>query len=76
MKLSVSLPQDDVIILDEYARATGLASRSAALHVAVQMLRLPHLEEDYASAWQEWEESGEEPVWDNASADGLVDAPR
>ena len=76
MKLSVSLPHDDVVILDDYARATGLPSRSAALHAAVQMLRLPQLEEDYASAWREWEESGEESAWANAVGDGLADAAR
>jgi len=76
MKLSVSLPEDDIVILDDYVRATGLASRSAAIHTAVQMLRLPHLEEDYATAWQQWDDSGDDSVWQNASTDGLVDAPR
>ena len=76
MKISVSLPVDDVAILDDYVRANGLPSRSAALHAAVQMLRLPHLEDDYASAWEEWEASGEESAWETASADGLADAAR
>jgi hypothetical protein len=31
MKLSVSLPDEDVAVLAEYARACGLRSRSAAL---------------------------------------------
>lgn len=76
MKLSVSLPDEDVAILDEFARTAGLSSRSAALHHAVRMLRLPALEEDYEAAWQEWETSGEQAAWSVTAADGVVDAAR
>jgi metal-responsive CopG/Arc/MetJ family transcriptional regulator len=76
MKLSVSLPDEDVAILDEFARTAGLASRSAALHHAVRMLRLPELEQDYETAWQEWEESGEQSAWRVTAADGVADAAR
>lgn len=76
MKLSVSLPAEDVAILDEFARTAGLPSRSAALHHAVRMLRLRDLEQDYAAAWDEWEASGEQAAWDATSADGLARAAR
>lgn len=76
MKLSVSLPEEDVAILDEFARTAGLPSRSAAVHHAVRMLRLPELEQDYEAAWQEWEESGDQAAWDVTMADGIVDAAR
>ncbi|MDT4915571.1 MAG: hypothetical protein QOI15_1075 [Pseudonocardiales bacterium] len=76
MKLSVSLPDDDVRILDEYARAEGLASRSAAVQRAIRMLRHPAIEEDYAAAWDEWVASGDEAAWETTAADGLADAPR
>jgi len=76
MKVSVSLPDQDVAILDEFVRTAGLASRSAALHHAVRMLRLPELEQDYKAAWDEWEESGDQAVWDAAAVDGLADAAR
>lgn len=76
MKLSISLPADDVAILDEYARVTGLPSRSAAVQRAVRMLRLPQLEEDYAAAWEEWQGSGEGSAWSISASDGLSDAPR
>jgi Arc/MetJ-type ribon-helix-helix transcriptional regulator len=76
MKLSVSLPAEDVAILDEFARTAGLRSRSAALHHAVRMLRLPGLEQDYAVAWEEWEASGDHAAWDATVADGLTDAAR
>lgn len=76
MKLSVSLPDDDVAALDEFARANGLASRSAALQHAVKLLRLPHLEEDYEAAWRDWESAGDHDAWDSTTADGIIDAAR
>jgi Arc/MetJ-type ribon-helix-helix transcriptional regulator len=72
MKLSVSLPDDDVAALDEHARRTGLSSRSAAIHDAVRLLRTTGLEDDYAAAWNEWDTSGERDVWDVATGDGLL----
>jgi Arc/MetJ-type ribon-helix-helix transcriptional regulator len=76
MKLSVSLPDEDVATLDDYARSQGLRSRSAALQRAIGMLRNPELEQDYAAAWEEWEASGEEASWEATAADGLADASR
>lgn len=76
MKLSVSLPDDDVAILDEYVRTSGLPSRSAAVSKAVRMLRLPDLESAYESAWTEWESPGDAADWELMTADGLDDATR
>lgn len=76
MKLSVSLPDADVAALDEYARTSGLASRSAVVRHAIRLLRLPDLEQDYAAAWDEWASSGEQAAWDGTAGDGLIDAAR
>ena len=76
MKISVSLPDEDLAVLDEYARAAGLSSRSAAVHHAVRMLRLPDLEQNYEAAWSEWEASGDLAVWSVTAADGIADAAR
>lgn len=76
MKLSVSLSDEDVAALDEYARTRGLPSRSAALQHAVRLLRHADLDEDYAAAWDEWESSGERQAWEGTVSDGLTDAPR
>jgi Arc/MetJ-type ribon-helix-helix transcriptional regulator len=76
MKLSVSLPVEDVAVLDEYARVAGLPSRSAAVHHAVRMLRLPELEQDYEAAWSEWEGSGDHAAWSVTVTDGITDAAR
>jgi Arc/MetJ-type ribon-helix-helix transcriptional regulator len=76
MKLSISLPDEDVAALDNYARASGLRSRSAAVRHAIRLLEHPDLEDDYVTAWEEWESSGERAAWEATAADGLKDAPR
>ncbi len=76
MKLSVSLPENDVAVLDEYARTSGLKSRSAVVQYAIGLLRHPNLEQDYAAAWAEWEAGGDGQLWDAAGSDGIADAPR
>ncbi|SFP79439.1 Ribbon-helix-helix protein, copG family [Geodermatophilus dictyosporus] len=76
MKLSISLSEEDVALLDAYAREAGLPSRSAVVQRAVRLLRHPDLEDDYATAWDEWRSSGQEAEWEGTTADGLDDAPR
>ncbi|WP_206447383.1 ribbon-helix-helix domain-containing protein [Agrococcus sp. KRD186] len=76
MKISISLPDEDVEALDEFARAAGLPSRSAALQHAVRMLRMPELEDDYEAAWAQWEESGDRAAWESVTGDGVGVAPR
>ena len=39
MKISMSLPEEDVIFLYKYVSEKGLPSRSAALHKAVRLLK-------------------------------------
>ena len=70
MKLSVSLPHEDVQFIDEYAREYRVDSRSAVVHRAVALLRVSELGGAYAEAWREWE-SSEAGDWDAALADGL-----
>ncbi len=72
MKISVSLPDEDVEFLDEYARTQGYGSRSAVVHAAVRILRSSKLGDAYAEAWQEWEDSGEAEIWDRAVGEGLA----
>ncbi len=76
MKLSVSLSEEDVRVLDAYVKRMGLPSRSAAVQRAIRMLRYPALEEDYGNAWAEWSTAREDDVWENATADGFGDAAR
>lgn len=69
MKVSISLPEDDVAFLDDYARARG-DSRSAALHRAVRLLRERGLGAEYAAAWDDWD-AADEALWDAATGDGI-----
>lgn len=71
MKISVSLPAEDVDFLDNYAESQGYESRSAVVHTAVRLLRSSRLGDAYADAWREWEDSDESEVWDAAVGDGL-----
>lgn len=72
MKVSLSLPGEDVEFLDEYARSQGLPSRSAAVHRAVRLLRAAELGADYEDAWDEWHAAGEAEAWEPTTGDGLV----
>ena len=72
MKVSVSLPDDDVEYLDRYASTQGLQSRSAVLHRAVRLLRASELGAAYEDAWTEWAHTGERDVWEPTASDGLT----
>ncbi len=72
MKLSVSLPNEDVEYLDAYTKTQGLESRSAALQKAVRLLRASELGAAYEDAWAEWAGSEDSEFWDEATADGLA----
>lgn len=71
MKISVSLPEEDIDFLDEYARSLGVRSRSAVIQRAVRLLRAAELGPAYAQAWEEWQSSGDAESWDRAVADGV-----
>lgn len=71
MKLSVSLPDEDIEFLDAYARSQGYRSRSAVLQRAVRLLRATELGDAYADAWRDWIEAGEADLWESTSSDGF-----
>lgn len=71
MKVSVSLPPDDVEYLDAYAQAQGFPSRSAVLHKAVRLLRASALGAAYEDAWADWAGSADEAAWDSVAIDGV-----
>ncbi|WP_327297591.1 MULTISPECIES: ribbon-helix-helix domain-containing protein [unclassified Streptomyces] len=76
MKISVSLPQEDVALLDRYAADTGKLSRSAVIHHAIELLRSSRLEADYAEAWDEWEAGEDAALWERTAGDGVSGAQR
>jgi Arc/MetJ-type ribon-helix-helix transcriptional regulator len=71
MKVSVSLPGEDVQFLDEYAKEQGLESRSAALRRAVRLLRTAELGGTYEAAWEEWAAQDDGTLWESTTGDGL-----
>ena len=72
----MSLPDDDVAFLDDYASQVGSASRSAVIHQAIGLLRNLSLEDAYVAAWTDWEAGGDAGLWDPVAADGIADAAR
>jgi Arc/MetJ-type ribon-helix-helix transcriptional regulator len=71
MKVSVSLPAEDLEFLDDYLHRRGTPSRSAVLQEAIDLLRRSELEDAYTAAWSDTDEA-----WDAVAADGLTDAAR
>lgn len=69
MKLSVSLPDDDVEFLDRYAASHDVGSRSAAVHVAVRLLRASQLGPAYEDAWAEWAGTPDADLWETTTGD-------
>ncbi len=69
MKVSVSIPDEDVEFLDNYTKNHRIASRSAALHRAIRLLRASELTDAYAAAFTEWADDPTNDVWDNVVSD-------
>jgi len=74
MKVSLSLPADDVRFLDEQMSLGRYASRSAVAAGAIQAMRRQELADSYVAAFDEWAASGEAALWETTAADGLSDA--
>ena len=74
VKISVSLPDEDVRFIDAYGAQADVPSRSAVIHKALALLRSADLEAAYASSWDEWSHSEDAELWDATVADGLGDA--
>ena len=66
MKVSVSIPDEDVEFLDNYTKTHKIESRSAALHRAIRLLRASELGDAYAEAFAEWADDSTNNAWDNA----------
>lgn len=75
MKLSVSLPDDEVEFLDSVAQEHS-ETRSAVLLRAVRLLRTRELEGSYAEAFTEWAAAGHAADWSSTAEDGLRDPAR
>lgn len=70
MKLSISLTDADVALIDTIAQEGGFSSRSAVVQHALSALRVGGLQGGYAAAWNEWLDEGDAALWDATAADG------
>jgi Arc/MetJ-type ribon-helix-helix transcriptional regulator len=75
LRVSASLPAEDVEFLDAFRRANGFHSRSSVLHLAIYMLRGAQLTSSYEAAWAEWKDMPDSVDWAPASADPTANAP-
>ncbi len=64
MKLSISLTDSDVALIDQIATDAGLPSRSAVVQHALARLRAQDLHGDYADAWEEFTDGGDAGRWE------------
>ena len=71
MKVSISLPDEDVEFLDAYTADHGMPSRSAAVQRAVRLLRASGLGAAYEDAWADWSSSGDDDLWESTIGDGV-----
>jgi Arc/MetJ-type ribon-helix-helix transcriptional regulator len=71
MKLSISLTDADVALIDQFASEGGFASRSAVVQHALSQLRVQDLQGSYAVAWSEWADEGDAGAWEFTAGDGM-----
>jgi Arc/MetJ-type ribon-helix-helix transcriptional regulator len=71
MKVSVSLPDQDVEFLDTYASSQGFKSCSAVVRKAVRLLQASELGPAYQDAWGEWTSGDDGDAWDSSASDSL-----
>lgn len=70
MKVSVSLPAEDLQFVDEQTENGRFDSRSAVVHAAIRLLRDRQHVDSYAAAWDEWDET-DAAVWEAVVSDGV-----
>jgi Arc/MetJ-type ribon-helix-helix transcriptional regulator len=73
LRISLSLPAEDVEFLDTFRRAKGFHSRSSVLHFAIYMLQEAQLTSSYEAAWAEWEDTPDGVDWASASTHPPID---
>lgn len=70
-KISISLTDSTVATLDQFIAKHNLPSRSSAIQQAIAQLTATDLRNDYARAWQEWEDGADADAWDASAGDGI-----
>jgi Arc/MetJ-type ribon-helix-helix transcriptional regulator len=71
MKLSISVPDEQMELLDRIVEQRCLASRSAAIQEAIDLLLNNALVADYKAAFADWDDTADATNWDAVAGDGL-----
>jgi Arc/MetJ-type ribon-helix-helix transcriptional regulator len=71
MKISISVPDSSMVLLDRVVELKGLGSRSVAIQQAIELLVIDSLVADYRSAFEDSEYSDESSAWDALAGEGL-----
>jgi hypothetical protein len=69
LRVSLSLPEEQVHWLDGYGPANGFPTRSAVVEWAIRLLKGAELTSSYEAAWTEWRAADQAADWD-AMPDG------
>jgi Arc/MetJ-type ribon-helix-helix transcriptional regulator len=70
-KLSVSVDPSLIPFIDHYQTQHAVKTKSEVVERALRLLRDAELEESYAAAANDWQESEDAVLWDKTSNDGL-----
>lgn len=71
IKISISLADETLEVLDRYIAREHVSSRSAAIQLAIARLASSNLSQEYAQAFEEWGETEEETLWNQTTGDAL-----
>ena len=71
MKVSISLPEDEVRLLDELVERHKLSTRSAGARRALKALRSEQLAAEYEACFSDPQFGERSDLWDATVADGL-----
>ena len=70
-KLSVSLDPTKIKFIEQYQTNHEVRTKSEVVDRALELLQREELKLQYAAAYQEWHDSGEQKIWDAVTGDGL-----
>ncbi len=70
-KLSVSLDPNKIKFIEQFQISHKVRTKSEVVDRALALLQHEELKLQYVAAYQEWQDSGEQPVWDAVTNDGL-----
>ena len=74
-KLSVSLDPTKIKFIEQYQTNHEVRTKSEVVDRALELLQREELKLQYAAAYQEWHNSGEQKIWDAVTGDGLEHEP-